>query len=254
MIPFIAIFFLIIIITTFFILFLTTDFAFFFLPFFVLFFNLFIIKMISDAIRRSNIHRFFKQNVVMDPFKELENLAKNCYVDVSRAELEKFHTDDLEALKNYFYNLFWQFETAYNNLDYFVMKSLSTKQLYQNYYTGIRLDLQVGKKKIVEQITRKNVIIYELDSTSIKQTLSAMIEISYISYTINHKGDILSGNRQIPVTETFEVTFRKDFAHDDSTKCPNCGAPLSGNRCEYCKTVSSNPEFKISNIKKVTIR
>jgi len=57
------------------------------------------------------------------------------------------------------------------------MKLLSTKQIYQKYYTGISLDLKMGNKKVISNIERKNVVIFELDSTVAKQIASTMIEI-----------------------------------------------------------------------------
>ena len=131
-----------------------------------------------------------------------------------------------------------------------MMKTLSTKQLYNNYYTGITLDLEVGKKKVINDIKRKNVIIYGIDSTIARQTACVMIEISYVTYTLD-KGYIISGSRDNVITEKFDVTFRKVFEREDIKKCPNCGATIVGNKCEYCRTTLKNVEFKISNIKKV---
>ncbi len=216
----------------------------------------FIIKIIVNSIRRASSRKYFKNNVVThnDYDKYINSNTKgknNVYVDVSKDKLEMFNTDDINTLKNYFYDIFVKFETAYNNLDYNLMKMLSTKQLFQNYYTGITLDLQVGKKRIINDIKKKKVIIYELDSTIAKQTVSAMIEISYYNYIIDRNGYIVSGSRDNPMTEKFEVTFRKDFNRDDISKCPNCGANITGNKCEYCRTTIKNEEFKISNIKRI---
>ena len=144
-----------------------------------------------------------------------------------------------------------EFETAYNNLDLNVMKLLSTKQLFYNYQTGINLDLKAGQKRIINNIERKNVILFELDSTIAKQIATVMIEVSYINYTINKKGYVISGSRTEKVTEKFEVAFRKDFERKEITKCPNCGASLAGNKCEYCRTIVHNVDFQISSIKKI---
>ena len=213
-----------------------------------------IIIVIKDAIKRNKSRNYFKNNVVYstDHLQNLrDNHNKNIYKDVQKDKLAMFNTDDINSLKDYFYDIFYQFETAYNSLDYNMMKTLSTKQLYQNYYTGITLDLKTGRKKIIENIKRKNVIIYELDSTIAKQTLSAMIEVSYVTYTLNRGGFVISGKRYDAVTEKFEVTFRKDFEKEDVTKCPNCGAVVTGNKCSYCRTTLKNVEFKISSIKKI---
>ena len=78
-----------------------------------------------------------------------------------------------------------------------------------------------------------------------------MIEVSYVSYTLNKYGNIISGNRNEAITERFEVTFRKDFERKEVIKCPNCGADVVGNKCEYCRKTIKNEEFKISSIKKI---
>lgn len=219
-------------------------------------FYLIIIKLIVNAVKRVKNHKFFKNNVVRNTSinQQVENTnarKNNKYIDVSKEQLERFNTDNIDSLKDYFFDIFLKFENAYNNLDYNMMKMLSTKQMYQNYYTGISLDLKAGQKKIIDKIERKKVIIYELDSTIAKQTLSAMIEISYITYTINGNGYVISGNRDKPITERFEVTFRKDFEKNEITKCPNCGANVTGNKCDFCRTTIKNVEFKISSIKRI---
>ena len=219
-----------------------------------LLFYYFIVKLIVNTFRRGKNHAFFKNNVVRNApeTEKIESHNNNrVYNDVSKQKLEMFNTDNLDSLKDYVYDIFLRFENAYNNLDYNEMKILSTKQLFQNYYTGITLDLKVGQKKIINSIERKNVIIYELDSTIAKQTLSAMIEISYLTYTINSKGYIISGSRDNVVTERFEVTYRKDFEKTDITKCPNCGATIIGNKCDFCRTTIKNVDFKISSIKRI---
>lgn len=217
-----------------------------------------IIKSIGKAIKKAATQKFFKNNVVVTNsnvleknYSNLASLKKGEYVDISKEQLSEFNTEDLETFKDYFYKLFLKFENAYNNLDYNMMKTLSTKQLYQNYYTGITLDLEAGNKRIIDSIQKKKIIIFETFSSTAKQVVSAMIEISYITYMINKDGKIIKGSRDNKITEKFEVTFRKDFEKQDIQKCPNCGANVVGNRCEFCRTNVKNVEFRISNIKRI---
>lgn len=123
-------------------------------------FYIFIIKIIIDAFRRKSNHKYFKNNVVINKGYDLYLNSKskeknNIYFDVSKEKLKMFNTDDIDSLKNYFYDIFLKFETAYNNLDYNTIKIVSTKQLFQNYYTGITLDLKVGRKRIIENIKKR---------------------------------------------------------------------------------------------------
>lgn len=203
-----------------------------------------IFRLISEAIKRSNSHAYFKNNVV---YYE----KRSPYKDVSIDKLEIFNTNDIKALKDHFYSIFIDFENAYNNLDYNMMRLLSTPQLFEKYYMGISLDLKKGYKKIISNIKRKDVILYEVDSTTVKQVASVMIEIAYIGYTINGEGYIVSGSRSNIINEKFEVVFRKEFNNNEVVKCPNCGANIVGNKCEYCRSTIKNTDFRISSIKKI---
>lgn len=216
---------------------------------------IFIVKGIIEVIRRGLNHKFFKNNVIVNNMKQnninQNNKYKRTYNDVTKDKLAMFNTDDINTLKDFFYSKFEEFEIAYNNLDYDVMRILSTKQLFQNYYTGITLDLKIGRKRIINAIEKKKVILFEVDSTIAKQTACAMIEISYFNYMTDKHGHVISGNRDEKITERFEVTFRKDFERAEFVKCSNCGATVSGKRCSYCRTAIRNEEFKISSIKRI---
>lgn len=207
-----------------------------------------IISSVIKSIKRNSTHNFFKNNVVITP---TDNRKKDKYTDISLEELATFNTDDLEGFKNYFYKIFLNFENAYNNLDYNIMRNLSTKQLFNNYYTGITLDLEKGNKRIITNIQKKNIIIYETFSSSAKQVVSAMIEVSYLNYTINKQGLVVSGSRDFKKNEKFEVIFRKDFDTKEITNCPNCGAKLNDHKCEFCRSLIKTNDFKISSIKKI---
>ncbi len=214
-------------------------------------FYIIIVSIIINAIKRNNNHRYFKNNIVSSEKNINENSKKVIYKDVNKKELERFNINDINVLKDYYYDIFVRFEEAYNNLDYNVMRSLSTKELYQNYYTGISLDLKVGNKRIIKDIKRENVIIYEIDSTISKQVSICMIEISYKNYMVNKKGDTISGDSINEIKEKFQVTFRKEFNKQDIIKCPNCGASVIGSKCEYCRTLVKSEEFRISDIKRI---
>lgn len=215
-----------------------------------IYFFYFVITIITNSIKRDNSHSFFKNNVIYRTDYE-ERKKKNVYEDVGYEQLQKFNTDNLHGFKNKFYQIFEDFEYAYNDLDYEQMKRLTTPQMYNNYSTGIKLDLEVGKKKIIKDIKRNKLILYELDSTVAKQSASVYLEVSYISYTINKQGLVTSGNRYKPVTEKFEITYRKDYGKDEVIKCPNCGATVTGDKCEYCRSTIPPIDWRIHNIRRI---
>lgn len=213
---------------------------------FVMFWVIFIIvlKTIIQSIKRANNMHYFAQNII-------NNVQDTKYKDVSKAKLDEFHIEDIGSFKNSLYEIFESFEKAYNSLDYNTMKQISTAQLYENYYTGISLNIKDGKKKVIDDIVRKKVTVFAIDSTSVKQIVQTLITISYISYTIDKNGYIVSGSKENKLTETFEVTFKKEYNKDNFQTCPNCGATVSGKKCDYCRTTIKDNTFKISSIKKV---
>lgn len=230
-----------------------------------------LIRKVINAFKRSSINKFFKNNVVETFFEQNKQYVKTInayssnkqnhkndiqlfqdkYVDVNAKVLEEFKINDIKSLKKYLFEIFTKFEKAYNELDFNTMKSLSTSQLYQNYYTGIKLDMQDGNKKMIDEIKLKDIIVFEALSSSIKQIISCKIDINYKNYTLNSIGQVIRGSQMHSVDESFEVTFRKDFDKNDVIKCPNCGASINGSKCDYCRTLIRNEEFKISSIKKI---
>ena len=213
-----------------------------------------IIRIVFRIIKQTINIAFFKKSVIKntdDFFKPNKEVTFKDFKDVDKDKLAIFDTDDINKLKDYFYEMFLNFENAYNTLDFNKMHDLLTNQLYQNYYTGLSLNMKYGEKKIVENVKKKNMLIYDIDSTSYKQVVCTIIEISYISYTTNKNGQIIKGSKEHPITEKFEVIFRKDFQKNPITKCPNCGATVINNICEYCRTTLKNEKFKIHSIRKI---
>lgn len=213
----------------------------------------FLIKIIFYSVRKNKSQNYFKNNIVNysnSAFTTNISLLDR-YKDVSSDKLSRFNTDDIEVLKDYFYDLFLKFEIAYSNLDYNTMKYVSTKEVFHNYYVGINLNLKAGKRRIIENIKKNDVILFELDSSSIKQVATIMVDISYNNYVVDKENNIISGSRDNVITEKFEVSFRKDFGKNQITKCPNCGANITSSICDYCHTQVDNIEFRISSIKKI---
>ncbi len=213
-----------------------------FIFFIIIFVKVF--KVIKEHFQRVNNFQYFANSVI-------EKVPESKYKDVSRTILDNFHVDDLGSLKNDLFEQFEQFEKAYNSLDYNTMKQISTSQLYENYYTGISLNIKDGKKKVIDDIVRRKVVIFDMDSTPTRQTIQTLMTISYKSYTIDKNGYIISGSKDMKITESFEVTFKKEYSEENFQKCPNCGAIVSGKKCDYCRTTIKDTEFKISAIKKV---
>ena len=212
---------------------------------------IFCFSIVVLIILASIIYPFIKKIYNKQHFKStlIYNDKDEKYRDVDSNKLKEFDISNINDFKDELYDMFCKFESSYNDLNYNAMRACSTKQLYNNYYTGISVNLRAGLKKIIENISRENVIIYELNRNSTRQIVVAIIEISYSSYMVNSNGEITSGSKDI-VKEKFEVTFNKDF-NVVSSNCPNCGAPSDREICEFCNTPLEISNFKISKIRRI---
>ena len=201
-------------------------------------FNTFFIMIQTQAARKN-----MKRNVTIE-----SNMIGTNKVPLSR--LSVLNIDNMDILEDYVYDLFIKFENAINSLDYNTMASLATSKLYSLYHTDLSLNAKYGRKKIIKDIERKKVLVYDIFSSDERQMLYTIIEVEYVSYTINKDGKIVSGGKQ-PVKERFEVIFAKKYTSDEVIKCPNCGNSVLGSRCNYCRTDLRNQDFKIESIKKI---
>ncbi len=174
------------------------------------------------------------------------------YYDIAPSKLEGLDISDLYNLKRYLTEKFITFENAYNNLDFNTMYNVCTEKMYNLYHSNITINLKFEEKKIIDQIEIKKVIIFDTYSSKYKQVVSAMIEFSSLSYMMKSSGKIVNGSSTKPITEAFEITFIKNFKQVDKYKCHNCGAPVEGSTCEYCKTkIDNTGDFRIDSIKKI---
>lgn len=208
-------------------------------------------KFISNSNNRKKSVEYFKRNVLNKECYLISSKRIYRHVSLNKYILFNVDNNDINIFKDSLFYRFLLFEQAYNNLDYEMMKACSTDRLFDRYYSSIILNLSIGNKKIITDIEKREMIIYDLRSTRYDQTVFAMIKIRYVNYTVNKLGNIISGTRK-PVTEKFQVIFKKDF-NDFKTNCPNCGAPIIDSKCDFCKTdfTTSRGDFVVDSIKRI---
>lgn len=199
-------------------------------------------SFISNGKKRKILEEYFKENIVS---------IKKKYERVPGDKFILFDVEDIPSFRDMLFDKFILFENAYNSLDYEMMKACCSKELFDKYYTSIILNLNIGRKRILTNIEKERLFIYDLRRSKTEQVVSAIIDIRYTNYTINKVGAVIGGSR-IPVKERFEVVFKKNL-NDVEANCPNCGAPVIDNRCDFCKTdvISHEGDFVIDSIKRI---
>ena len=200
---------------------------------------LFAYTFISHDIKRKKTFIYYKDNGGKGSVRR--------YADIPKEQILKYNITNLDGLKKNFYNKFFEFYKAYNNLDFDMMKKLSTKQLFHNYHIGLTLNSN-GNKSVIDEMSLNNIYLFKIRSSNNGQTYSFLIDVNCLDYKIDKYGRVLEGNKNSKVNTKFVVVFKKK---SENSHCPNCGAKLSNGNCSYCKTIIKDNDFKISSIKKI---
>ena len=206
--------------------------------------------------KKNKNKKYFKSTIINkngNITNGLFNNIQDTYVDINDYKLEWFDTNDINVLKKHFGNLFIDFEKSLNNLDYNTLYNICTPSLYELYHSDLTVNLKLGNKKIIDNVSIEKMVIYNTTKTEEEQKVYVMLEMKSNSYTMNSSGKIASGSPMLPLKEEFIVVFIKKLKKKDTdqSRCPNCGATVTSTRCEYCKTEFKQYDFKIDAIRKL---
>ena len=180
------------------------------------------------------------------------NNIKDTYIDIDDYKLKHFDTNDLGALKNYFGNMFLEFEKAYNNVDYNTLYNICTRSLFNLYKSDLDVKTKLLQKKTIDDVNIDKIVIYNSTKNEDEHKVFIMIGIDSINYLQNSNGRVIAGNALNKIHEEFIVTFVKKLKKDEkSSRCPNCGAMINSTKCEYCKTEFKEYDFRICSINKL---
>ncbi len=224
---------------------------------FILFFMTWPISLpilIIYLIKKNKNKKYFKSTVLN---RNQSNIyfsnIQDTYIDISDYKLEWFDTNDLDVLKSYFGNMFLDFERAYNNVDYNALYNLCSPSLYDIYKNDLNVNLRLGDKKIIDNVSIEKLVIYNTTKNDDEQKVYVMLELKSNNYVMNTSGKVISGNPVKPQSEEFIVTYVKSLKKKDekSSRCPNCGATVTSTKCSYCNTEFKQNEFRIDTIRKL---
>lgn len=174
------------------------------------------------------------------------------YKDVPKEQIKKYNIENLNDLKIEFYDTFLKFIEASNNLDLLKLKGLCSSHFFQNFQMGLNLENKKDKRRIIELINKKEIIIHKIRGNVGSEVYSVLINIDCLDYKIFNDGKILSGSKGNVIDKKYNIVFKKQSKVD--TVCLNCGAKLIKGKCPYCKTVFNDNKYKINSLKEVTYK
>lgn len=140
-----------------------------------------------------------------------------------------------KMLLDVLYNIFVNIQKAWMNFDYESLERLCTDELYESY----RSDLEVLKLKNGQNVMFGFKLV-DYNINSIEKVKNQIVvhmglTVSFHDYVIDtNTNKVTRGNKNTVMTNNYLLDFVIDEDQTSIDICPNCGAKLTGNDCEYC--------------------
>ena len=201
-------------------------------------FIIFLVISFFTAGIKSNANRFKNMNYSTPPLTKQQILELDPNLNI-------------EEFNQIVFNNYKDIQTAWMNFDLNTIQNLVSDEIYNMY--SMQLDtLKVkGQKNMMEDIKYINNSITKITFENNIETINTILQVECYDYLINESNKVIRGTKNQKLIYTYELTFTKYTTDKKINYCPNCGAKLVGNKCEYCKSAVSNNEFKISSIRKI---
>lgn len=157
-----------------------------------------------------------------------------------------------QAFKDFVQNSFYKIQEAWEKADLKIARPYLTDQLMQRYSTQLDDLKSRGEKNILENIVIGHMTLTKVHSDNKYDYITVKIDASCADYTVNAKGELISGSKQAaPFTEYWTFLRKGDIKTNPkksfkANTCPNCGAPLQLNatgQCEYCNTIVTSGDY-----------
>ena len=158
-----------------------------------------------------------------------------------------------QKLLDDFYEIFVMIQKAWMNFEYEVLEEYCSNELYKEYVTDLEELKKEHCKNIMNKFELKNSTIRNIEKIKNRIVIDAYLEVSFYDYVINEETkNVVFGNKKEKVDNNYDLEFIIDL--DDVEKCPNCGAPVTGRKCEFCKTVMEKKNTSLVLNKKSLMR
>ena len=158
-----------------------------------------------------------------------------------------------QKLLDEFYEIFVMIQKAWMNFDYEVLEEYCSNELYKEYVTDLEELKKEKCQNIMSKFELKNSAIRNIEKKKNRVIIDAYLEVSFYDYVINEEtNSVVFGNKKEKVDNNYDLEYIIDL--DDVEKCPNCGAPVTGRKCEFCHSVMEKKNTSLVLNKKSLMR
>jgi hypothetical protein len=150
----------------------------------------------------------------------------------------------LSKLKDELYQDFVNIQKAWMDFDYNKLRELCTDELFNSYKTQLKVLKAKNEQNIMSDFELNHISITDVKEQNGQIILEVFMVVSFFDYVINTTTNkVTRGNKHKLITNNYLMTFVKSKEKVDTSKCPNCGAPLNKNHSTVCDYCNSNMVF-----------
>ena len=196
--------------------------------------------------------------------KNQNNLYKKGKSVPSKSENPEYYLEDFQDLNKYLPNMtindlkhelygkFIDIQNAWMEFDYDKLRELCTDELYNSYKTQLKTLKAKNGKNIMSAFLLQDSHITDVKEQNGQIIVETYMRILFYDYVIDTTtNEVIRGRDDVMINNNYLMTFIKNKDVVDTSKCPNCGAPLNkkhSSTCSYCKSdvIFPSNEFILS--------
>ena len=158
-----------------------------------------------------------------------------------------------QKLLDDFYEIFVMIQKAWMNFEYEVLEEYCSNELYKEYKTDLEELKKEHCKNMMSKFELKASNIRNIEKKNNRIIIDSFMEVSFYDYVINQDTkEVVFGNKKEKVDNSYDLEFIIDL--DEVEKCPNCGAPVTGRKCEFCHSTIEKKNTSLVLNKKSLMR
>jgi len=200
------------------------------------------------------------QCIIFLPY--IKNDKKLLYNKLKEEDANKVIPDfDINEFNFKAYQIFYDVQMAWMNLDYDKLKELLTDELYNSYVMQLEALKVKEQRNVMKEFVLNESSIVELKEENGYYIAKVYLDVKFYDYVEEIKTKkVLRGNSNNKVNNIYIITFISTKGKSNNiNKCPNCGAKVEGNVtgiCNYCKSklINENYTWVMSKKEKIVQR
>lgn len=217
-----------------------------------------IAAIISSSKRRKdrNTQAVFNNEVEQKILENTRNITPTSEHTVNKnydSVIKKYLPSYTEQkLLEEFYNIFVSVQEAWMEFDYDQLEKYCSNALYESYKVDLNLLGKKNQKNIMSDFSLISSNIRGIEEQYGRVRVDVYLYVSFKDYIINEEsGEVVDGNAEQIQKVKYDLEYTLDL--DGMGICPNCGAELKENECEFCHSVVDRRKDKFVLNKKSVI-